>query len=90
MDSDSSNKMFKNVKLILTSIVAFAVMLLTAWISGRSSGKQVVKEEVQKDNLNVAKEQINESKVVNKIDVGVKRSDDSAVDSELSNDWTRD
>ncbi|HEI0612385.1 TPA: hypothetical protein SIF59_004268 [Escherichia coli] len=82
--------MLPKLKVIIASIVAFAAMLLTAWLSGRSSGKQVAKEEVQKDNLNVAKEQIHESKVVNKIDVGVKRSDDSAVDSELSNDWTRD
>ena len=82
--------MVAKFKFYLAGFLAFIAMLLAAYLNGKSKGKAEVKEEVQKDNLNVAKEQINESKVVNKIDVGVKRSDDSAVDSELSNDWTRD
>lgn len=71
-------------------VLAFAAMMLTAWLSGRSSGKDEVKSEVQKENLDVATAQVKEQKVVNKIDTGVARSADSAVDSELSDNWTRD
>lgn len=68
--------------------------VLTAFLKGRSSGKEEVQKEVQeqhtKDVESVAQERVDNIKVKNDVQNKAISSPDSVIDDELSNRWTRD
>lgn len=85
--------MVAKFKLFLAGIGAVLLMLLGAFLKGRSSGKEEIKNEVQAETNRkveeVAEIQKSNNQVVKNVQKEAITHSDSVIDAELSDKWTR-
>lgn len=85
--------MFAKFKLILAGIGAILLMLLGAFLKGRSSGKEEIKNEVQADVVRKSEEvsaiKSENAGTVKNAQAQAINNSDSVIDAELSDKWTR-
>ena len=85
--------MFTKLQAILVGILTLIGIVFAAFFKGRSNGRAEVREEVQeqhtKDVETVAKERVENVKVVKDVQQKVVKSSDSDIDKRLSDEWTR-
>lgn len=85
--------MLTKLQAILVGFLTLIGIVIAVFFKGRASGKQEVQQEVVKEQTKaveeVAQQRVDSVKVVKDVQQKVINSSDSAIDKELSDDWTR-